>query len=74
MYNLDIEADTAQARIHSTVGNSVLRLDSVDDDASLKYTFADNSAADYIGTVLLSAINTNHMNVFYKLATDTYAY
>jgi hypothetical protein len=48
-YTLDIEADTAQARIHSTVGNSVLRLDSVDDGES-KIFFADNSASA-IGTI-----------------------
>jgi hypothetical protein len=48
-YNLDIEAETAQARIHSTVGNSVLRLDSVDDGESKIY-FADNSASA-IGTI-----------------------
>ncbi|MDB4417000.1 tail fiber domain-containing protein [Akkermansiaceae bacterium] len=48
-YTLDIEADTAQARIHSTVGNSVLRLDSVDAGES-KIFFADNSASA-IGTI-----------------------
>lgn len=48
-YNLDIEADTAQARIHSTVGNSVLRLDSVNSGES-KIFFADNSASA-IGTI-----------------------
>jgi len=48
-YNLDIEANTAQARIHSTAGNSVLRLDSVDDGES-KIFFADNSASA-IGTI-----------------------
>ena len=48
-YTLDIEADTAQARIHSTVGNSVLRLDSVDTGES-KIFFADNSASA-IGTI-----------------------
>ena len=49
VYNLDIEADTAQARIHSTAGNSVLRLDSVDTGES-KIFFADNSASA-IGTI-----------------------
>jgi len=58
-YTLDIEADTAQARIHSTVGNSVLRLDSVDDGESKIY-FADNSAAA-IGTIEYHH-NTNHMS------------
>ena len=48
-YTLDIEADTAQARIHSTVGNSVLRLESVDTGES-KIFFADNSASA-IGTI-----------------------
>jgi len=48
-YTLDIKADTAQARIHSTVGNSVLRLDSVDTGES-KIFFADNSASA-IGTI-----------------------
>ena len=48
-YDLDIEAGTAQARIHSTAGNSVLRLDSVDDGES-KIFFADNSASA-IGTI-----------------------
>jgi len=58
-YPLDIEAYTAQARIHSTVGNSVLRLDSVDDGESKIY-FADNSAAA-IGTIEYHH-NTNHMS------------
>jgi len=62
-YPLDIEADTAQARIHSTVGNSVLRLDSVDTGESKIY-FADNSAAA-IGTIEYHH-NTNHMS----FATD----
>ena len=48
-YDLDIEAGTAQARIHSTAGNSVLRLDSVDSGES-KIFFADNSASA-IGTI-----------------------
>jgi hypothetical protein len=64
-YTLDIEAETAQARIHSTVGNSVLRLDSVNDGESKIY-FADNSAPA-IGTIEYHH-NTNHMS-FSTLAT-----
>ena len=64
-YTLDIEADTAQARIHSTVGNSVLRLESVDDGESKIY-FADNAVAA-VGTIEYHH-NTNHMS-FATVAT-----
>jgi hypothetical protein len=65
-YELDIEASTAQARIHSTVGNSVLRLDSVDSGES-KIFFADNSASA-IGTIEYHHDN-NYMS-FDTVATE----
>jgi hypothetical protein len=65
-YKLDIESDTAQARIRSNVGNAVLRIEAPDTKESKIY-FGDNAASS-IGTIEYHHDN-NYMS-FDTVATE----